>query len=82
MQCVFPGRSKNVIDEIDRTLGSHFSFTTEEVDFIINYDIKYRLGLRAVDPAVGTSDVQNSELVETGVGGIASAGVLGPRIPG
>lgn len=23
----------------------HYSFTTEELDFIINYDIKYRMGL-------------------------------------
>ena len=31
-------------DEIDRTLAQHYGFTDEELDFIINYDIKYRMG--------------------------------------
>jgi hypothetical protein len=39
--------SKNFIDEIDRALADHFAFTEEELDFIINYDIKYRLGAEA-----------------------------------
>ena len=37
-------QSKGIIDEIDRVLAGHFGFTTEELDFIINYDIKYRMG--------------------------------------
>ncbi len=37
-------QSKPIIDEIDRVLAEHFGFTDEELDFIINYDIKYRLG--------------------------------------
>ncbi len=36
---------KPIIDEIDRVLAKHYSFTDEELDFIINYDIKYRMGL-------------------------------------
>ena len=36
--------SKPIIDEIDRLLASHYGFTEEELDFIINYDIKYRMG--------------------------------------
>ena len=40
----FAGESKPVIDEIDRVLAEHYSFTEEELDFIINYDIKYRMG--------------------------------------
>ncbi len=40
----FVGKSKRVIDEIDRTLAQHYGFTDEELDFIINYDIKYRMG--------------------------------------
>jgi Eco57I restriction-modification methylase len=36
--------SKNIIDEIDRVLAQHYGFTPEELDFIINYDIKYRMG--------------------------------------
>jgi len=37
-------RSKPIIDEIDRVLARHYGFTDEELDFIINYDIKYRMG--------------------------------------
>ena len=36
-------RSKNVIDEIDRALAPHYGLRDEELDFIINYDIKYRM---------------------------------------
>jgi hypothetical protein len=36
--------SKPVIDEIDKALAKHYNFTEEELDFIINYDIKYRMG--------------------------------------
>ena len=38
-------KSKHIIDEIDRVLAEHYGFTEEELDFIINYAIKYRLGL-------------------------------------
>ena len=41
----YPKYSKSIIDEIDRILAQHFGFTDEELDFIINYDIKYRMGL-------------------------------------
>ena len=40
-------KSKSIIDEIDRILAKHYKFTDEELDFIINYDIKYRMGLNA-----------------------------------
>lgn len=36
--------SKPIIDEIDCVLARHYGFTEEELDFIINYDIKYRMG--------------------------------------
>lgn len=36
--------SKSIIDEIDKVLAKHYGFTEEELDFIINYDIKYRMG--------------------------------------
>ena len=36
--------SKPIIDEIDAVLAEHYGFTDEELDFIINYDIKYRMG--------------------------------------
>ena len=35
---------KPLIDEIDKVLAKHYGFTDEELDFIINYDIKYRMG--------------------------------------
>ena len=38
------GLSKGTIDEIDTVLAGHYGFTAEELDFILNYDIKYRLG--------------------------------------
>lgn len=44
VQCIYPKRSKPIIDEIDRVLAKHYDFTDEELDFIINYDIKYRMG--------------------------------------
>lgn len=40
----YPKLSKSVIDSIDAVLASHYGFTDEELDFIINYDIKYRMG--------------------------------------
>lgn len=39
-----PQLSKPIIDEIDKVLAKHYGFTEEELDFIINYDIKYRMG--------------------------------------
>lgn len=40
----FPKLSKPIIDKIDKVLARHYGFTDEELDFIINYDIKYRMG--------------------------------------
>ncbi|MEK7674625.1 MAG: hypothetical protein AAB676_02160 [Verrucomicrobiota bacterium] len=37
-------KNKTILDEIDRMLARHYGFTAEELDFILNYDIKYRLG--------------------------------------
>ncbi len=39
-----PKLAKSIIDEIDRELAEHYGFTDEELDFIVNYDIKYRMG--------------------------------------
>ena len=44
IQCMFPGKSKHIIDEIDHVLAKHYGFSDEELDFIINYDVKYRMG--------------------------------------
>ena len=40
-------KAKRVIDEMDSLLGRNYGLNDEELDFIINYDIKYRMGLRA-----------------------------------
>jgi hypothetical protein len=40
----FGWKAKTTIDEIDSVLAYHYGFTDEELDFIINYDIKYRMG--------------------------------------
>ena len=44
MQIFQPRLSKPLVDEIDTVLAKHYGFTDEELDFIINYDIKYRMG--------------------------------------
>ena len=36
--------SKDIMDSIDAALAEHYGFTEEELDYIINYDIKYRMG--------------------------------------
>ncbi|MCE2437789.1 MAG: SAM-dependent methyltransferase [Candidatus Latescibacteria bacterium] len=37
-------KSKPIIDQIDAVLVKHYGFSDEELDFIINYDVKYRMG--------------------------------------
>ncbi len=44
VQTFQPRESKPIIDKIDKALATHYGFSDEETDFIINYDIKYRLG--------------------------------------
>jgi hypothetical protein len=36
--------SKPLMDSNDHVLAQHYGFTDEELDFIINHDIKYRMG--------------------------------------
>jgi hypothetical protein len=40
----YQSKSKPIMDEIDRVLARHYGFSDQELDFIINYDIKYRMG--------------------------------------
>ena len=40
----FARLSKPIVDKIDTLLAEHYGFTQEELDFIIIYDIKYRMG--------------------------------------
>ena len=51
IQSFQPRLSKPVIDEIDTALASHYGFTPEELDFIISFDQKYRLGQEEEDGA-------------------------------
>ncbi len=44
IQQTFPRQSKAIIDKLDKVLAEHYGITDEELDFIINYDIKYRMG--------------------------------------
>ena len=39
-----PNQAKPIIDKIDAMLAGKYGFTHEELDYIINYDIKYRMG--------------------------------------
>ncbi|TPL16766.1 SAM-dependent methyltransferase [Mesorhizobium sp. B2-4-10] len=39
--------SKRIVDEIDSILAEYYAFSPEELDFIRNYDVKYRMGAEA-----------------------------------
>ena len=39
-----PKHGKLIMDEIDKVLAKHYNFSEEELDYIINYDYKYRMG--------------------------------------
>jgi response regulator RpfG family c-di-GMP phosphodiesterase len=45
-------KHKSEIDEIDRVLAKQYGLNDEETDFIINYDIKYRMGADSGDAEV------------------------------
>jgi hypothetical protein len=40
---------KSILDKVDQVLAEHYGLTDEELDFITNYDIKYRMGRDAAD---------------------------------
>jgi hypothetical protein len=42
---IYARKSKSIIDAIDRLLAQHYGLSATELEFILNYDIKYRLGL-------------------------------------
>jgi hypothetical protein len=42
------GASKSILDAIDTVLAGHYGMTEEELDFIINYDGKFRMGEKHV----------------------------------
>jgi hypothetical protein len=47
IQCIYPKHSKPMLDEIDGVLGRSLGFTEEELDFVVNCDLRYRLGAAA-----------------------------------
>jgi Eco57I restriction-modification methylase len=40
----YPATAKSILDRIDTVLARHYGFTDEERDFILHYEIKYRMG--------------------------------------
>ncbi len=44
LQVFQPKTTIPISNKIDQVLAKHYGFTEEELDFIINYDIKYRMG--------------------------------------
>ncbi len=49
---IFGASSKRRIDVIDEDLAGVYGLSDEELDFVINYDIKYRMGREAVGSGV------------------------------
>ena len=49
--------SKGVIDEIDIVLSDVYGLSATELDFLVNYDLKYRVGSEA--------DTNDAELAAT-----------------
>lgn len=45
----YPRLSKPFIDKIDLILARHYGFTDQELDFVVNYDIKFRMGRESED---------------------------------
>ena len=43
VQTFFPSRSKQCVDAIDGILSRYYGLSDEEMDYVINYDIKYRM---------------------------------------
>ena len=44
MESVAFAKASCTLEDIGNTYGHDFTFSDEEPDFIINYDIKYRMG--------------------------------------
>jgi hypothetical protein len=49
VQVFSPRLSKPIVDDIDIALGKHYGFKPDELDFVINYDVKYRMGKESSD---------------------------------
>lgn len=40
----YPAKSKSIMDQIDAVLARTYQLTADELDFVVNYDIKFRMG--------------------------------------
>ena len=49
IQFIFAGRSKAIIDGLDQLVGQLYGLSGSEIDYIVNYDTKYRVGAEADD---------------------------------
>jgi hypothetical protein len=47
LQSLSPAKSKSIIDEIDTVLAGYYGFSNKDLDYIVNYDIKFRLSADA-----------------------------------
>ena len=45
----YPKLSKSFIDRIDEVLGDHYGLSSEELDWLLNFDAKYRMGRDKLD---------------------------------
>ncbi len=54
---IYGRKSRAIIDEIDRILAAHYGLSEEELDFILHYDMKYRMGVD-LDSYSGTNILQ------------------------
>jgi hypothetical protein len=41
---LYARKSKHILDDIDALLAHHYGLSNDELDFIIQYDVKYRMG--------------------------------------
>lgn len=40
----YPKRSKGIIDQIDQHIGQKMGLTGPEIDYLLNFDVKFRMG--------------------------------------
>ena len=41
---IYARKSKHILDDVDKILAQHYGLSNKELDFIVHYDIKYRMG--------------------------------------
>lgn len=46
---VYAKKARDILDSIDTLLAQHYDFSNEELDFLLSYDSKYRMGMRGAE---------------------------------